>query len=166
MSISEIAVLLVITLGSVWFSRTLWRMGARGWQYAVAWSVRFLGLVLVTTMAAHLLEVMSRILVGLSFQGSPFPYDFRAYSLLLLGAVMVAVGAYLIHVAGVIGRGDNRARRDALRGVLVVLLLVVPLIPIQAFFAVPLSIIGGISLGLTLASVRRQSPQAPRTSPA
>ena len=149
MSISEIAVLLVIALGTVVFTHRLWRMGARGWRYAVGWSLCFFGLVLVASMTAHIVEILLRLALGTTYPGPAFRYDFRAYSLLLFGVLLGTAGLFLFRLGGAIGRAGG-SRLAALRAVVVVLLLVVPLIPIQAFFAVPLSILGGACLGLIL----------------
>jgi hypothetical protein len=125
--------------------------------------VWFLGLVLLCTMSAHLIEILGRLVVGTSSVGTALPYDFRAYSLLLLGVVLVASGVYLMRQAGALGRGEPGARAAAVRGVIVVLLLNVPLIPIQAFFAGPLSGLGGITLVLTMVGKGRVADAPLRT---
>lgn len=149
----DIAVLVVIVVGTLFLTHRLWRSGARGIRYAVALNLCFLGLVLVATMTAHQVDILYKLSHGTTPQGAVFRYDFRGYSLLLLGVLLAAAGVFLLRAGGEIGRGAG-SLRAARRIVVGVLVLVVPLIPIQAFFAIPLSVIGGICVTLLLLSKR------------
>lgn len=161
---TDIAVLVVIVVGTVFLTHRLWRNGARGMRYAVTLSLCFLGLVLVATMTAHLVDILYKLSHGTTPQGALFRYDFRVYSLLLLGVLLAAAGLFLLRSGGGIGRGAG-SLLAARRIVVGVLLLVVPLIPIQAFFAIPLSVIAGICLTLLLLS-KNSLAVAQRVEPA
>ena len=167
MSLSEIAVLILIAAGMMVFTRRVWRMGARGWRLAVAWSLGFLGLVLVTTMTAHILEILLKLFLRSTPQATAFRYDFRAYSLLLLGVLLGIAGLLVLRSGSAVGC-DGGTVMATMRNVVVVLLVVVPLIPIQAFFAVPLTIIAGVCLTLILvskASLTAERAAEPARSP-
>ena len=98
---SDLLVLLAIGVSTGYWVRLIRRRGALGAGFAVASAVAFLGLVLIVTMTAHCLDVLSRLAIGAAYDGSAFGYNFP------LGTVLV---------------------------------LVTPLIPIQGFFAIPLSV--------------------------
>jgi hypothetical protein len=150
---SDLAVLLGIILSTGWWMVRQRRRGLRGGRYAAAAAVGFLGLTLVVTMTAHCLDVLSRLAIGTGYDGAPFVYNFRTYSLLLLGAVLIAGGVRLLHVASFIGTPVD-ARGPAVRSLLAVLALVAPLIPVQGFFAIPLSAMAGVAVPLVLWQVR------------
>jgi hypothetical protein len=59
------------------------------------------------------------------------PYDFRIYSLLLFGVVILAGGLTAIRASAGIVRGDSDARRRASRAMLMVLAVVIPVMPMQ-----------------------------------
>jgi hypothetical protein len=147
---SDLAVLLGIVTSTACWVRLLRRRGFRGDRFAVSAAVAFLGLVLIVTMTAHCLDVLSRLVIGTSYDGAPFVYSFRAYSLLLLGVVLIGSGLRLLRISLAIGAPTADMRGQAIRAVATVLLLVAPLIPIQGFFAIPLSVLGGVSLLLVL----------------
>ncbi len=84
--------------------------------------------------SGHLLGVLRRALEGQGFAGAPtFEYGFAFYSVVLLGVLLVGPGlACLWHTRRLL-RGDASARRAALRWSAVLLLINVPLIPLQDF---------------------------------
>jgi hypothetical protein len=146
---SDLAVLLGILCSTGWWVTRLRRGSIRGGGFAAAAAVGFLGIVLVVTMTAHCLDIVSRLAVGTGHDGAAFVYGFRTYSLLLLGALLIASGIRLLRLSSSLGTGAS-SRGPALRAVLVVLALVAPLIPIHGFFAIPLSVIAGLALSLVL----------------
>jgi hypothetical protein len=147
---SDLAVLIGIVASTGWWMRRLRRRGLRAGRYAAASAVGFLGLTLVIMMTAHCLDVLSRLAVGTSYQGAAFVYDFRAYSLLLLGVVLIACGTRLLRVSLRIGGSATEVRVEAIRALLAVLALVTPLVPIQGFFAIPLCAIAGLAMLLVV----------------
>ncbi len=140
---SDLLVLLGIVASTGYWLRLLRRRGLRGGRFAVAAAVALLGLVLIFTMTAHCLDVLSRLLIGAGYDGKAFVYDFRVYSLLLLGVVLIACGVRLLRISLGTGAGSGHT-------VTAVLILVAPLIPIQAFFAIPLTVLSGSVLLLIL----------------
>jgi hypothetical protein len=83
--------------------------------------------------------------------GKPFAWDWHTYSLLLFGVLMIWFGAQCLRRALRLGRGDASARTEFLRFSGVILLVVLPIIPIQAFFGVVaagLSVIALLTVGL------------------
>jgi hypothetical protein len=152
--LSDLAVLLGTFVSTGWWMLRLRRRGLRGGRYAAASAVALLGLSLIITMTAHCLDVLSRLAIGTGYDGAAFVYDFRTYSLLLLGTVLIASGARLVRVSHRIGASAVEARAEATRALLVVLALVAPLVPIQGFFAIPLCAMGATAMLLVLWCVR------------
>lgn len=96
---------------------------------ARAWGTMFLGLLSALLMSVHLV-----IVIWTAFRrAETFTYDFRFYSLCLLGvAVLLPAIVCLSSVRGLLD-ADPDARRRALQATLVILALSVPLLPIQDF---------------------------------
>ncbi len=80
------------------------------------------GLVTVGLAAAHLLGVL---IVELG--RSPLKYDFHVYALLLLRAMLVAMGARLAAAAAGVVRGERTAWRRAVAAAVTLLAVNVPL---------------------------------------
>jgi hypothetical protein len=130
-----------------------WRRGLRGGRLAVVTVAMFYSLAAIIALSMHTLDV----LYGYSHRntsfvtGKPFAWDWHTYSLLLFGALMIWFGAQCLRLALRLGRGDTSARTEFLRISGVILLVVVPLIPIQAMFGVVaagLSVIALVVVGL------------------
>lgn len=81
---------------------------------------------------------------------SPPGYDFRVYGLVLLGGVLVTLGASLALAAAGMTRGDRRARRRGIVAAVMLLIVNAPLAPIQGF-AVAVFIFAAIGLFALLA---------------
>jgi hypothetical protein len=145
MPLADIAVLLSIGISTPALAVLLRRRGLRGRRLFSAWWVGFYGIVLVVTMAAHCIDVLSRLYVGRGYDGAAFTYNFRVYGLMLLGALLIACGARLLRSALEVGQPDA-ARGTAARTTLLVLAVVAPLIPIHSFFAIPLTVLGALTL--------------------
>jgi lysylphosphatidylglycerol synthetase-like protein (DUF2156 family) len=98
--------------------------------------------------------VIGRALSGKGVEGaSSFVYNFRFYSLVFVGVVIVVAGFYCLIAARGLTRADPLARRRALRASLVILAVNAPLAPIQGF-AYGLSILALFNL-IGLATSRR-----------
>jgi hypothetical protein len=130
-----------------------WRRGLRGGRLAVVSFAMFYGLAVISALGMHCLDV----LYGLSHHltsfgtGKTFEWDWHTYSLLLFGVLMISLGAWCLRYALRMGRGDVGARTAFLRLAGVMLLIVLPLLPIQAFFAVigtALSVLALLVVGL------------------
>jgi hypothetical protein len=145
-----LGLLLASLLGSFVYQ---WRRGLRGGRLVVVSFAMFYGLSVISALGMHCLDV----LYGLSHHlrsfgtGKTFAWDWHSYSLLLFGVLMISLGARCLRYALWMGRGDVRARTAFLRLAGVMLVIVLPLIPIQAFFAVvgtALSVIALLVVGL------------------
>ncbi len=87
----------------------------------------------VLLAGAHLTAVIGRALAGKGSGNAPFLYNFRFYSLVFVGLVIVIPGILcLISVKGLI-KGHLSAWRRALWASLALLAVNVPLAPIQGF---------------------------------
>ena len=94
----------------------------------------FSGLWTLGLMALHLAAVVGRAISGKGFGGEAyFAYDFRFYSLLLLGVVIIIPGLVFVMHARRLTDGDRTAWHRTLWACGALLLINVPLVPIQAF---------------------------------
>ena len=145
-----LGLLLVSLIGSLVYQ---WRRGLRGGRLAVVTVAMFYSLAAIIALSMHTLDV----LYGYSHRntsvitGQPFAWNWHTYSLLLFGVLMVYFGVQCLRLALRLGRGDASARTEFLRFSAVILLVVAPLIPIQAMFGVVaagLSVIALLVVGL------------------
>jgi hypothetical protein len=145
-----LGLLLVSLIGSLVYQ---WRRGLRGGRLAVVTIAMFYGLAAIFALGMHCLDV----LYGYSLRntsaitGKQFTWDWHTYSLLLFGVLMIWFGAQCLRRALRLGRGDGSARTEFLKFSGVILLVVLPIIPIQAFFGVVaagLSVIALLVVGL------------------
>jgi hypothetical protein len=98
----------------------------------------FCGFVTLGLMALHLTAVVGRAISGRGFGGQArFAYDFRFYSLLLMAVVIIIPGLVFVMHARRLTDGDARAWKRALWASGALLLINVPLVPIQAFALAP-----------------------------
>ena len=147
MPFTDLLVLLLIFAGTSASAVLLWRRGIRGRQFFAAVWLSFYGLVLTLMMLAHSAEIVYRIVASRAAAANPGSmYNFRVYSLLLLGALLVWAGVECIRAAPGLGRGTAEARRTALRASIMVLAIVAPLIPFQRVFGILLSMLSILSL--------------------
>ena len=162
MPVADLLVLAAILLGTAAVVRRLHRAGARGRRLAAGGALVTHGVVLVVMMTAHCADVLYRLAVGSWYTGAAARYDFRLYSLLLLGGVLVAAGGGIVRDAVALAVGDGNRRRAVRRGVILSLVVVAPLLPIHAFFAVPLTALALVSLAVARwASFLDSAPAAP-----
>jgi len=151
--------LLLSLVGSLGYQ---WHRGLRGGRLAAVSFAMFYGLAVISALGMHCLDV----LYGLSHHltsfgtGKTFAWDWHTYSLLLFGVLMIWLGARCLRYALWMGRGDVGARTAFLRLAGVMLLIVLPLIPIQAFFAVAGTALSVIAL-LVVGLVGRRSATGP-----
>ena len=151
---ASFAVLLLVVgaTGTFW-----WRVAHRG---GIALSALTFGCGLVTAglAAGHLVGVAITEL-----RRTPPQYDFRVYALVLLGAVLVALGTSLAITAIGVARGEYAAWRNGVTAAVVLLIVTLPLAPLQGF-AVALSFFAFIGLASLLAVSRRITMTQVKTS--
>jgi hypothetical protein len=162
-----LGLLLLSLLGSVVYQ---WRRGLRGQRLAVVTFAMFYGLAVICALGMHCIDLLYGWSHGLtSFgTGKPFQWDWHMYSAMLFGVLLVWLGAKCLQRALRMGRGDLRARVEFLRLVGVMLLIVVPIIPIQSFFglvASGLSVIALVVVGLGGRSATAPSARPHDTAP-
>ena len=140
-----LGLLLVSLIGSAIYQ---WRLGLRGGRLAIVAFAMFYGLAMISALGMHCLDVLYALTNRLKHfdTGAPFGWDWRTYSLLLFGVLLVWLGAQCLRRALRMGRGDASARAEFLRLAAVTLLIVLPVIPIQAFFGVVASVLSVIAL--------------------
>ena len=129
-------VMVCLALGLVGCAAYAWRSGARRGRFAALFFAAFYGWTLVVMLAAHCADVLyATVLHHPSFSDHrPMTYNWKTYSLLLFGGLLIRQGVRCLRAARAMARGVDRARVDVLRAAGVVLALVLPLIPIHAFF--------------------------------
>jgi len=132
-----------------------WRRGQRGWRLAALVFVSFYGVGLVVTMTAHCADIIHNLaLRNHSMDGSPFAYNWRTYSLLLFGVLLIDRGIRVLRAARRFAAGDHAARTDILKGGALVLAITLPLIPVHAVFGVLMSVWSSLALIVAAASLR------------
>jgi hypothetical protein len=112
------------------------------------------GLITAALSAAHLVVVL---IVALG--RSPLVYDFRLYSLVLLGVVLTGLGLLLALAASGLVRGDPPRTRLARNAALMLLLVNAPLAPLQGF-AVALAALAAVTLAAVFVRARMTPPPA------
>jgi hypothetical protein len=129
-------IVLALLLGSLFLSLGYqWRRGLRWRTLAVTVFAMWFSFGVISTMVMHCLDVLWGLSHHvISMTGKPFAYDWRTYSLLLFGALMIWLGVRCLRAALRMGRGEESARPEFLRLVAVVLAIVLPLIPVHPFF--------------------------------
>src|SRR3970282_1004141 len=141
---------LALTAGLLWaFWHVLWD----GWRRRVPIPLLVVAAVNVVCGlgnfllgGAHLVAVLGRALGGQGSVGADsFSYDFRFYSLVLVGLLILLPGFLCLRHARGLTQGEASAYRHARRATLWLLGVNLPLIPIQGF-AVLLSVLSGLNL--------------------
>ncbi|MFN2399517.1 MAG: hypothetical protein ABR543_12895 [Gemmatimonadaceae bacterium] len=147
MALSDLLVLLVILAGTITSAVLLWRQSIRGRSLFAAVWLSFYGLVLTTMMLAHSAEILYRVVAGrFPVSDAASTYNFRLYSLLLLGALLMFAGVECLRAAPRLSRGSVEARWKAVRASIATLAIVAPLIPLQRVFAILLTVLSILSL--------------------
>lgn len=170
MPLTDVLVLLLVFAGTAASAAMLRRQSFRGRSLFVGVWLSFYGLVLTAMMLAHSVEILYRTVAsGVQGGAATRAYDFRLYSLLLLGALLIWAGVECLRAAPGLSRGSRSARRTALRATLAVLAIVVPLIPLQLVFGTLLTALSILSLAVLTWAARTTAharhgvrPSAPR----
>ncbi len=85
-----------------------------------------------------------------------FMYDYRFYLLMLMGAVFILLGGYLLHQIKQLGRGSHTARRLILMAGSIQILFSLPLYPLNPIGVMP-ALMSVLVLGVLPFSHRRQT---------
>ena len=132
---------------TIWFAATRERGVVA--LVAVGAVTFFCGALIASLGSAHTVAVIGRAL-----RGPSFVYNFRLYSLVLLGTCQMAGGLRCLSTSWRVTRGDARAWKSALAATMLLLIVNVPLVPIQGF-AGATSLIAGVTLITLIATGRR-----------
>ncbi len=159
-------VMLALLAGLVGAGAFHWRAGVRGRRLAATVLASFYGVVLVAMLTAHCADVTYNTVRGQRslVDGRPFAYDWRTYSLLLFGVLLIVQGVRVLRATPGLGRGEPAARAAIGRPALLVLAIAAPTIPVHAFFGSLVSGITVLTLAATFALVRAPAPDAVETS--
>lgn len=155
-SFDPVTLLPIAVLGAtLWFVFAARRRRAPGPLIAAAAVGLFSGTMIAVLGATHTIAV-----IGGALRRAPFQYDFRLYSLVLLGVLLMSGGARCLLPAWKLTRGDAAAWRAAVGATVMLLAVNLPLMPIQGF-AVGFSVFLGVNL-VTLLLVRPRLRLEPR----
>jgi hypothetical protein len=127
----------------------------------------FYGYALVAMLAAHCADVAySTAVHARSPDGSVFAYNWRTYSLLLFGGLLMRQGVACLRAARRLARGEADARGDALRAVAVVLAVVLPTVPLHGVFGTAFSVWSALTVLVVAAGARApgRAPAGPRAA--
>ena len=119
-----------------------------GWSQLAAGTSLFVGLLISFMGLAHLYGVI------VTATRRSYAYDFRLAALLLVGMALVLGAALCLSAVRGLARGQRAAWGRALTGTLVLLLVLVPLGPVQPEMAPGLSVLAGVNLIVVLAARR------------
>lgn len=120
-----------------------------GLSQLAAGTCLFVGLLITTMGSAHLYGVM------VTATRRSYAYDFRLAALLVVGIALVFAAALCLTAVRGLARHDRAAWSRALVGTLLLLLVLVPLSPVQPDMAPGLSVLAVVNL-IVLLAVRRE----------
>jgi hypothetical protein len=156
--ILDVIMLAVSLLGTALFCRFLYRQphftGRKGPLFAMV----FFAMTPFVNLWAH--EFAIGIAAFLRWQKGLFVYDFRFYSLMLLGAVFIGLGGYLLAQLGALSRGVATARRSIRRACLLQVLCSLPLFPLNPIGLMPTLASLGVLAVLFFVTRRTTQPQS------
>jgi hypothetical protein len=111
----------------------------------------FMGLLISIMGLAHLYGVI------VTATSKSYAYDFRLAAMLLVGMELVFAAALCLSAVRGLARGQRAAWGRALIGTLLLLLVLVPLGPVQPDMAPGLSVVAGVNLVVLLAAGRTRN---------
>ncbi|HET6763690.1 MAG TPA: hypothetical protein VFH27_08455 [Longimicrobiaceae bacterium] len=155
----DMMVLIATALGTIATAVAFWRMGVRGRRLAVSVWAGFYGVAMIVMLAAHCIEIAYNTLTHApAFGGGTFKYDWRVYSLELMGVLLIVLGVRALRAAVGMARGHAEARAAMLKTLAVVLAIALPIIPIHWFFGYLVSGLTAITV-MVVAALPRTLPE-------
>lgn len=153
------AIMLAVSLlGTVLFCRFLYRHPHFTGRKAPLFAMVFFAMNPFVNLWAH--EFAIAIPAFLRWQKGLFVYDFRFYSLMLLGAVFIGLGGCLLAQLGALSRGVATARPAIRRVCLLQIGCSLPLFPLNPIGLMPTLASLGVLAVLFLATRRTPRPQS------
>lgn len=137
-----------------------WRRGHRGWRLAALMFLSFYGAGLTAMLAAHCADIVYNTALASksAIDGSTFTYNWRTYSLLLFGVLIIDRGVRSLRAARRYSAGDTTAGVEILRNAGVVLAITLPTIPIHAFFGTLMTVWSALALIVAAVGLRGATP--------
>ena len=117
-----------------------------GWSQAAAVTSLFVGSLITFMGLGHLYGVV------VTATNKGYGYDFRLAALLLVGIALVFGGALCLSAVRGLARGHRTAWGRASIGTLLLLIVLVPMIPMQPDMAPGLSILAAVNLIVLIAA--------------
>ncbi|MBD0259190.1 MAG: hypothetical protein ICV83_26020 [Cytophagales bacterium] len=148
----DVLMLVVSLLGTILFCRFLFRHPHFTGRKAALFAMVFFAMNPFLNLWAH--EFAIGISAFVRWQQGLFVYDFRFYSLMLLGAVFIGLGGYLLAQLGALSRGVATARRSIRRACLLQMGCSLPLFPLNPIGLMPALASLGVLAVLFFASRR------------
>lgn len=153
------AIMLAVSLlGTVLFCRFLYRHPHFTGRKAPLFAMVFFAMNPFVNLWGH--EFAIGIAAFSRWQRGLFGYDFRFYSLMLLGAVFIGLGGYLLARIGELSRGNATARRYIVRACAFQVLLSLPLFPLNPIGLMPVLASLGVLTVLFFATRRTARPKS------
>ncbi len=152
----DVLMLAVSLLGTVLFCRFLFRHPHFTGRKAALFAMVFFAMNPFMNLWAH--EFAIGISAFVRWQQGLFVYDFRFYSLMLLGAVFIGLGGYLLAQLGELSRGVATAPRSIRRVCLLQMLCSLPLFPLNPIGLMPVLASLGVLTVLFFATRRAPRP--------
>jgi hypothetical protein len=132
--IAMIVLLIALIVATIVFAAAARRRRVPHALVALAAINLFCGGLVASLGTAHLLAVVGRALAGKgSGPGGTFVYDFRFYSLVLLGVLLLGASVACVTAVRSLARGEAAGRRVTCSAAVMLLALNVPLMPIEGF---------------------------------
>lgn len=126
------------------FAFLLWKQGFSRRQLLAITYIFFYGTFMTVMLFMHNIVILGLRIFERSANDN-FSYDFRLYSLVLLGTILFLQGIRSLRSALLLKAGDESGIREAQRATLIVLAVAIPLIPIQ-FFGTVLTVFSLLNL--------------------
>ena len=157
MAIIDFVVVLTVASGTSASFALLWRRGLRRRRLIAETWLAFYGVMLVAMLGAHSAEILYRSFAG-SAMTETWAYDFRTYSLHLLAAILIWQGVTVLRA--VLKATAPISGPDVTRAACVTMAMGLPLIPIQTFFGILLTVSSIVTLAVVAVARREQLPVA------
>ncbi len=154
----DVLMLAVSLLGTVLFCRFLFRHPHFTGRKAPLFAMVFFAMNPFVNLWAH--EFAIGFAAFLRWQRGLFVYDFRFYSLMLLGAVFIGLGGYLLAQLGALSRSVATARRSIRRACLLQIGCSLPLFPLNPIGLMPALASLGVLAVLFFAFRRTPQPKS------
>jgi hypothetical protein len=154
----DVLMLAVSLLSTVLFCRFLFHHPHFTGRKAALFAMVFFAMNPFMNLWAH--EFAIGISAFVRWQQGLFVYDFRFYSLMLLGAVFIGLGGYLLAQLGELSRGVVTAYRSIRRVCLLQMLCSLPLFPLNPIGLMPALASLGVLTVLFFASRRAGKPKS------